>query len=73
VVATIHQPSSRLLEHFDHLYVVADGSCMYQGSVKSLVPYLNTMNLNCPSHHNPTDFGELFSFHIAKTAFNNFR
>ncbi|XP_046451684.1 ATP-binding cassette subfamily G member 4-like [Daphnia pulex] len=56
VVATIHQPSSRLLEHFDHLYVVADGSCMYQGSVHSLVPYLNTMNLNCPSHHNPTDF-----------------
>ncbi|EFX86592.1 ABC protein, subfamily ABCG [Daphnia pulex] len=56
VVATIHQPNSRLLDLFDHLYIVAGGSCMYQGPVDSLVPYLQTMNLDCPNHHNPTDF-----------------
>ncbi|XP_057375096.1 ATP-binding cassette sub-family G member 1-like [Daphnia carinata] len=56
VVATVHQPSSRLLDHFDHLYVVVGGSCMYQGPVESLVPYLQTFNLNCPKYHNPADF-----------------
>ncbi|XP_057380707.1 ATP-binding cassette sub-family G member 1-like [Daphnia carinata] len=56
VVATIHQPSSRLLSHFDHLYLVASGSCIYQGPVGSLVSYLKVMDLNCPSYHNPADF-----------------
>lgn len=56
VVATIHQPSSRLLDHFDHLYVVVGGSCMFQGPVEFLVPYLQTVNLHCPKYHNPADF-----------------
>ncbi|XP_046632756.1 ATP-binding cassette sub-family G member 1-like [Daphnia pulicaria] len=56
VVATIHQPSSRLLDYFDHLYIVACGSCIYQGPIGSLVPYLQRANLNCPSYHNPADF-----------------
>ncbi|XP_057380702.1 ATP-binding cassette sub-family G member 4-like [Daphnia carinata] len=56
VVATIHQPSSRLLDYFDHLYIVASGMCIYQGPIGSLVPYLNTANLECPSYHNPADF-----------------
>ncbi|XP_057375116.1 ATP-binding cassette sub-family G member 1-like [Daphnia carinata] len=56
VVATIHQPSTRLLDQFDQLYIVAGGSCMYQGPVNSLIPYLQSMNLSCPDHHNPADF-----------------
>ena len=60
VVITIHQPSSRLLEHFDHLYIVAGGFCIYQGPVRHLVPYFQSMNLNCPSYHNPIDFGNAF-------------
>ena len=56
-MATIHQPSSRLLEMFDHLYIIAGGRCMYQGSVHGLVPYLAAVNLICPSYHNPADFG----------------
>lgn len=56
VVTTIHQPNSHLLDHFDHLYIVAGGSCIYQGPVKSLVPYLQTFNLQCPKYHNPADF-----------------
>ncbi|KZS01911.1 ABC protein, subfamily ABCG, partial [Daphnia magna] len=56
VVTTIHQPSTRLLDQFDHLYIVAGGRCMYQGPVDSLIPYLQTMNLYCPNYHNPADF-----------------
>lgn len=60
VVTTIHQPNSHLLDHFDHLYIVAGGSCIYQGPVKSLVPYLQTFNLQCPKYHNPADFGTIY-------------
>lgn len=46
-----------MLNHFDHLYIVASGSCIYQGPVGSLISYFKSMNLNCPSFHNPADFG----------------
>ncbi len=31
---------------------------MYQGPIGFLVPYFHSMNLNCPSYHNPADFGD---------------
>jgi len=52
---------------FDHLYIVADGSCMYQGPVSSLVPFLQSQNLLCPSYHNPADFGKLFNIDSLST------
>lgn len=58
VICTIHQPSASLLEMFDHLYAMADGRCVYQGSVKGLLPYLEACDppLKCPPYHNPADY-----------------
>ena len=38
---------------FDKLVMLTDGQTIYKGQVKTLVPFLAGIGLECPSYHNP--------------------
>ena len=56
IVCTIHQPAASVYEMFDHVYVLAEGHCIYQGSAQNTVSYLSSIGLQCPHYHNSADF-----------------
>lgn len=56
IICTIHQPSASIYEMFDHVYLMADGRCMYDGTAKDTVNYFAELGLQCPKYHNPADY-----------------
>lgn len=60
VVCVIHQPSSRLFEMFDDIYLLVDGQCLYNGTVDDMVPVLENAGFKCPKYYNRADFGKNF-------------
>lgn len=53
VICSIHTPSAKIFEMFDHVYVVAEGSCIYQGEGQNIVPFMETVGIRCPLTYNP--------------------
>ncbi|XP_050525010.1 ATP-binding cassette subfamily G member 4-like [Daktulosphaira vitifoliae] len=56
VICTIHQPTSSQFHMFDHVYMLARGSCIYNGTPRQLVPFLAQVGHVCKSTYNPADF-----------------
>ncbi|XP_077524756.1 ATP-binding cassette sub-family G member 1-like isoform X1 [Amblyomma americanum] len=56
VVCAVHNPSAKLFSNFDNLYMLSEGKCIYNGSVKKLLPFLDSLNLHCPLYTSPSDF-----------------
>jgi PREDICTED: similar to ATP-binding cassette, sub-family G (WHITE), member 1 len=57
IIASIHQPSVRLLYTFEYLYILTKhGHCLYQGFASDLVSHFVNLGLKCPQFHNPADF-----------------
>ncbi|KAF7384307.1 hypothetical protein HZH66_012557 [Vespula vulgaris] len=56
IICTIHQPSATIYEMFDHIYLLADGRCMYDGTAKNTIDYFANLGLHCPKYHNPADY-----------------
>lgn len=64
IICTIHQPSAAMFDQFDKIYLLAQGQCVYQGSPKTLIPFLTSENFTCPKYNNPADYSE---FALQKT------
>uniref|UniRef100_A0A1B0F061 Uncharacterized protein n=1 Tax=Phlebotomus papatasi TaxID=29031 RepID=A0A1B0F061_PHLPP len=56
VICVIHQPSSRILELFDDLYVLSEGQCVYSGAVDGIIEAFQKAGYNCPQYYNRADF-----------------
>lgn len=56
VICSLHTPSASIFSKFDHVFVVAEGQCVYRSTVSNLVPFLRQAGIECPKHYNPADF-----------------
>jgi len=57
VICSIHQPSSKLFEIFDDVFLIKEGQCLYNGPVSDLTYTLGEAGFQCPSFYNRADFG----------------
>ncbi|KAJ4429952.1 hypothetical protein ANN_22156 [Periplaneta americana] len=56
IVCAIHQPSSRLFEMFDDVFILSEGNCFYRGPVNDMTTYFEEAGFVCPKYYNRADF-----------------
>lgn len=57
VVCVVHQPSSRLMQLFDDVLVLAHGEMLYAGAQCDMLDSFQAAGFRCPQYYNPGDFG----------------
>ena len=55
VFATIHQPSSAMMEYFTHLHLLGEGRTAFCGTTGDAVKHFAAIGHPCPPLHNPAD------------------
>lgn len=58
VICSMHTPSATMFSSLDHVYIIAEGRCVYRSTGDELVPFLRQVGIECPKHYNPADFSE---------------
>ena len=56
VVATIHQPSTRVYEGFDQVMILSKGHECYSGPADKAMDYFGSIGYPMPAHTNPAEF-----------------
>ena len=56
VVASIHQPSTATFDLFDNLVLLSSGQICYNGDLKSIKPYCESIGHPMPLYVNPAEF-----------------
>ncbi|OQS53704.1 hypothetical protein EHP00_1531 [Ecytonucleospora hepatopenaei] len=56
LIVTIHQPSYKMVQFFDKIYLMAKGGVVFDGTCEDCVDFFKSINLNLPENTNPTDF-----------------
>lgn len=56
VVATIHQPSSKIYDAFDRLMILSQGKLAYQGVASEAIPYFAAIGHGLPEFTNPAEY-----------------
>ncbi|CAB9504302.1 Putative white-brown complex homolog protein 30 [Seminavis robusta] len=56
VLLTIHQPNSRVFGLLDHLILINQGRCMYEGPVDKVPQHFALRGYEVPLNYNPADY-----------------
>ncbi|OQS54180.1 plasma membrane transporter [Ecytonucleospora hepatopenaei] len=56
LIVTIHQPSYKMVQFFDKIFLMAKGGVVFDGTCEDCVDFFKSINLNLPENTNPTDF-----------------
>lgn len=56
MIATIHQPNSKIFENFNKMLIISHGRTVYIGEAKDSIDYFASLKYDLPENYNPADF-----------------